>query len=699
MGILDNILGQTPRKAPTLGERKYNEESARASLLAKKQEANKQFQALEAKFGTDLINQSENASPERIEELNSIRDPKNPEFSDFITLYGKDGAEVAYNQTLAAQALLGGKEGIIKEFDFKNSTFVKEGDESFLNLSVKVTNTNTGESYDNAPITKSRKDAVDVNAAGGEAAVKEDMAGPIPIGLLNDGYKAVKSAITGSIGGNVAGEYIQDINALARRLENDMFSEEGGIAAVFEAVDAGTEAAPTKSSGDSEPGKTEVDQTNLSTNQDRMNVLTSIDPTVAYSEEEIAEWPSGGTAVGGLSKSRKYKSVYIANQNAIQKLQNKGELSANEQGKLNRLLKSQQDTLNTIKQSAQNSYEALVKVENTKETKLTEEITSLQGQLKGNVSDRNKEIIEAKIDAKTKERDGITADLGIKLPTEVTTSTNKDLKKEGFSLTTAQRNAFKTAIFSGNEQTILAAVNTITGGKAPSNELQKKIVSYLQQAQNNIRLVGLQKQVNEGIVMAMISADPKLVSENMDVITSMAQFGVLDFQAVINKQTADTNRMNVPKGDNFFRNEINKIKIVDDEDTLVSKDSEELSSLVKFGAQATNAQDEAGMLAYEIQSSQWIKRWLQENSKVGFWAKLLSLGQAGAPSSEAFSISPHIKYVKRAGSTGARFVLLNADGSESDAYIDAYAAENQLGPSGYSILKAAAAGSAKRNSN
>lgn len=684
MGILDSLLGQAPQKAPTLGERKYNEESARASLLAKKQEANKQFQALEAKFGTDLINQSENASPERTEELNSIRDPKNPEFSDFITLYGKDGAEVAYNQTLAAQALLGGKEGIIKEFDFKNSTFVKEGDESFLNLPVKVTNTNTGESYDNAPITKSRKDAVDVNAAGGEAAIKEDMAGPIPIGLLNDGYKAVKSAITGSIGGNVAGEYIQDINALAKRLQTDMFTEEGGIAAVFESVDAGTGLAPTESSGDSEPGKTKADQTNLSTNQDRMSVLNSIDPTVAYSEEEIGEWPSGGTRVGGLSKSRKYKSVYIADQNAIQKLQNKGELSANEQGQLDRLLTSQQDTLNNIKQSAQNSYEALVKVENTKETKLTDEITSLQDQLKGNVSDRNREIIQGKLEGLTKERDGITADLGIKLPTEVTTSTNKDLKKEGFSLTPAQRDAFKTAIFSGNEQTILAAVNTITGGKAPSNELQKKIVSYLQQAQNNIRLVGLQKQVNDGIVMAMISSDPKLLADNMKAITSMAQFGVLDFQASTNRMTAETGRMNAKQQGasvDYFRNKINEFEIFDKDGAL----NMDLTKLTRFGVQAIKENDEAGKLAYEVTASQWIKEWAQENGKVGFWKRIASFGQASGPDGAKFSIKSNIRLIDR-GDGRPYFEFLDQNGDISGATISVYQAGKELGPAGLELL-------------
>ena len=688
MGILDNIFGQAPRKAPSLAERKYNEEMARSSLLAKRQEANKQFQVLEAKFGTDLINEQENASSERIQELSSIKDPKNPEFTDFITLYGKDGAEVAYNQTLAAQALLGGKEGVIKEFDFKNSTFFEEGGEGFLRLPVKVTNTNTGESYDNAPITKSRKDAVDVNAEGGEAAVKDDMAGPVPIGLLNDGYKAVKSAITGSVGGNVAGEYIQDINALARKLENNMFSEEGGIAAVFEAVDAGTGPTPTDDSfGTPPPTKTnEEGQTELAINQSRINVLNSLDPTVAYSKEEIAEWPSGGTRVGGVPKGVKYKERYISNQNAIQELQNKGELSANEQGQLDRLLTSQQNTLNKIKQSAQNSYEALVKIETTKETKLTEEITSLQGQLKGNVSDRNREIIEAKIDAKTKERDGITAELGTKLPTEVTTSTNKDLKKEGFSLTTTQRDAFKTAILSGNEQTILAAINTITGGKTPSNELQKKIVSYLQQAQNNIRLVGLQKQVNEGIVMAMISADPKLMSENMDAIISMAQFGVLDFQAQTNRMTAETGRMNAKReGTDYFRNEINKFKVFDNDGVL----NTDLTELTSFGAQAIANNDAAGKLAYEVKASQWIKEWAQANGKVSFWRKIASLGQASGPDAAAFSIKANIRLVDR-GDGRPYFEFLDQNGAITGARISVYQAGQDLGPAGLELLNAMA---------
>jgi len=689
MGILDNIFGQAPRKAPSLAERKYNEEMARSSLLAKKEESNKKFQAVEAQFGDDAIAERQNASPERIKELDTIKDIRNPEFSDFITLYGfEKGSEIAYNETLAAQALLGGGEGVMKEFDFKNSTFTKIDGEGFLKLPVKVTNTNTGESYDNAPITKSRKDAVDVNAAGGEEAVKEDMVELVPISLLNDGYKSVKGAITGAIGGNVAGEYIKDIPTFSKTLDNALFSEEGGIAAFFEEVDAGTGPTPTDDGLDtsSPTGTKEEGQTELAINQSRINVLNSLDPTVAYSKEEIAEWPSGGTAVGGLSKSRKYKSVYIANQNAIQELQNKGELSANEQGRLNRLLTSQQDTLNNIKQSAQNSYEALVKVQNTKETKLTEEITSLQNQLKGNVSDRNRASIEAQIEAKTNERDGITAELGTKLPTEVTTSTNKDLKKEGFSLTSKQRDAFKTAIFSGDEQTILAAINTITGGKPPSNELQKKIVSYLQKAQNNIRLVGLQKQVNEGIVMAMISADPELMSGNMDAIISMAQFGVLDFQAQTNRMTAETGRMNAKReGTDYFRNEINKFKVFDNDGAL----NTDLTDLTSFGAQAIANNDAAGKLAYEVKASQWIKEWAQANGKVSFWRKIASFGQASGPDAAKFSIKANIRLVDR-GDSRPYFEFLDQNGAITGAKISVYQAGQELGPAGLELLNAMA---------
>tara|TARA_R100000900_G_scaffold53679_1_gene43388 strand:+ start:3040 stop:5124 length:2085 start_codon:yes stop_codon:yes gene_type:complete len=687
MGILDNIFGQAPRKAPSLAERKYNEEMARSSLLAKRQQSNKKFQEIEAQFGTDFINEQQNASPERLEELNSIKDIQNPEFVDFITLYGfEKGSQIAYNETLAAQALLGGEAGVMKEFDFKNSTFTKIDGEGFLKLPVKVTNTNTGESYDNAPITKSRKDAVDVNAAGGEAAVKEDMVELVPISLLNDGYKSVKGSITGAIGGNVAGEYIKDIPAFSEKLNNDLFSEAGGIAAFFKEVDAGTGLTPTDDGSDKPPGTTEEGQTELAINESRINVLNSLDPTVAYSEEEIAEWPSGGTAIGGLSKSRKYKSVYIANQNAIQKLQNKGELSAPEQGQLNRLLKSQQDTLNGIKQSAQNSYDALVKIENAKEAKLTEEITSLQNQLKGKVSDQNRAKIEAQIEAKTNERDGITAELGTKLPTELTTSTNKDLKKEGFSLTPTQRDAFKTAIFSGDEQTILAAINTITGGKPPSNELQKKIVSYLQKAQNNIRLVGLQKQVNEGIVMAMISADPKLMSENMDAIISMAQFGVLDFQAQTNRMTAETGRMNAKReGTDYFRNEINKFKVFNDDGSL----NTDLTELNRYGTQAIENNDAAGKLAYEVTASQWIKEWAQANGKVSFWRKIASFGQASGPDAAKFSIKANIRLVDR-GDGRPYFEFLDQNGAITGARIGVFQAGKELGPAGLELLMAMA---------
>ena len=484
--IIDSIGVNSPRKAPSTRDRLASDLVAAEGLKYKRQQAIKLIKQTEADFANDLQVKLREDPTFDTSGINL----KKPTLANYKSLYGEQkGLDIAINNTTIAQALLGDDiPGVSKKFNFNDLQKIQDPEtgEEVFDLKVNVTNEKEGINYDTGLSFEGNSDneqiAQDAESRGedGVAAVENQTFRPTEA-EIEKFYMSTRNALINTQGEST----LEDLTDLSNQtftsgyrqsLANSITQGEGDLESFMGSIDENTQPPPVSEKA----GETKQDQTNLSTNQDRMNVLTSIDPTVAYSEEEIAEWPSGGTAVGGLSKSRKYKSVYIANQNAIQKLQNKGELSANEQGKLNRLLKSQQDTLNTIKQSAQNSYEALVKVENTKETTLTKEITSLEDQLKGKVSDKNREIIQGKLEALTKERDGITAKLGTKLPTKDSIAINQQVKKE-YSITAAQNKAFKNAVLSGDKSKIQEALDAMTGGKPPSTELQKKMVAYFQE--------------------------------------------------------------------------------------------------------------------------------------------------------------------------------------------------------------------------
>ena len=123
----------------------------------------------------------------------------------------------------------------------------------------------------------------------------------------------------------------------------------------------------------------------------------------------------------------------------------------------------------------------------------------------------------------------------------------KQMSKE-FDFSQAKVNALKTAITNGNQEAIVAAANAITNGKAPSNEIQTQIVNILTKAENNINLRGINKRINDRIVLGIIASDPQLLANNMKTIISFAQTGTLDFNtetdrmnAITSQRTADRN--------------------------------------------------------------------------------------------------------------------------------------------------------------
>ncbi len=251
----------------------------------------------------------------------------------------------------------------------------------------------------------------------------------------------------------------------------------------------------------------------------------------------------------------------------------------------------------------------------------------------------------------------------------------KQMNKE-FDFSQAKVNALKTAITNGNQEAIVAAANAITNGKAPSTEVQTQIVNILTKAENNIKLRGINKRINDRIVLGIIASDPQLLANNMNTIISFAQTGVLDIGAATAQTNAQVGMINARKPDVTISNKIIDFKLFDDNQQLVNA-----TGLVELGMNARSQEDRR---AYAIKAGQWVKEWAQANSKTGFWQELLSFGRAYGSDKNQFSAQPNLSF------DGKEFFFLDNRNGRTGGSISADKAQKELGPEGYQLLLAAA---------
>jgi hypothetical protein len=707
MSILADVFnyGGKLQKEPTYLERKYNEESSLARTQRKSKEGADAIRTTEADLRVAWKAKIGAAEGAELERLNAV-DIDNPTISDYITVYGYEkGGEIATRNTTIANAMLGDSDQFKKDFDWSLSKPILDESGKFtgqIDLPVRYTDLKTGESY-TADFTTSGEKTSKVFQEQGQEGLDADKR-TFDVAELDEGYLLTRDAIFRQGGYDTSVSRLQGAN---QDIDNGIYTEAGVRKAFFDQLDAqvpteGAEGADTLSPNVPLEQTEDMATTSAAlTSQDVFNGVGRSEKTSSANINKLIK--SGYIYQGGIPfgmTPEKWKAEYNTKGKraiAYKKAEQYNELALSTI--VGEGLSPFFGPIDYIKQlgkpQSEEEEQKFASVKNIYSTKLNEE------NLKAAFTKDPSKIAEFQADPLAFALKYENANLeGNDIDRKEGQNLVKQMNKE-FDFSQAKVDALKTAMTNRNQEDIVAAANAITNGEAPSNEVQTQIVNILTKAKSNIKLRGINKRINNRIVLGIIASDPQLLANNMDTITSFAQTGLLDISAATAQANAQVGMINAQRQSKSpFLSSINSISIRNDDNSLVSKDSDALSQLVSFGVQATAQNDQEGMLAYEVKASQWIKGWLEQNSKVSFWSTLLSLGQAGAPSSEAFSISPHIKYVPRVpGGAGAKFVLLNADGSESSAFIDAYVAQNQLGPSGYEILLAAAKGSKKRNAN
>lgn len=701
MSILGTIGGMLqvnkPRSGPSTTDRLNSETQALARLQMRSGDSANLIRNAEAKFGDDYKKLLETGTPEQIESLQQITDIQNPVPSDYMLVYGPEkGGDIAFRLTRIANGLLGEDDAYKKDFNWGQADPVYDDSKKFtgeLRVPVTVTDKKTGGSYD-ADFTsdgESTQGKFDRAVAGGDANPLETVKSQtrtLNMDELDEAFLMTKEAIIGASGGDASIERIRQIGSPGQVQEfiDSLFTTEGSRK-VFEDIlqNQSNPTTETETGGKNVPLEQTEGMMASAASLTPEDVLSGVGRFEKNSSANIKELiKSGYIYQGGIPfgmDPEKWKAEYNT--------KTKRDLAYREVEKYNEL------ALSTILTEGLDPFSGPVDA--------FKQLTKVQTEEEGERFANAKNIYNNKLDRKAlkaafikdpskikefqadplafaeKYKDGTDQNgrsiSGVKLDAKEATKLNQDIKKE-FNWTPDKAKALKEALARGDREAIVRISTSIIDGKVPSTEIQKQIVSILEKTKNSLSQDGIQKQLNDNIVLAIIASDSSLIASNMGALTSFAQTGLLDIGAATAQTNAQVGMINAKKPDVAISNKIIDFKLFDDKEQLV-----DATSLVELGMNARSQEDRR---SYAIKAGQWVKEWAQANSKTTLWQEVMSFGQSYGSDKNQFSAQPNLSF------DGKEFFFLDNRGGRTGGKISADRAQKELGPEGYQLLLAAA---------
>lgn len=701
MSILGTIGGMLqvnkPRSGPSTTDRLNSETQALARLQMRSGDSANLIRNAEAKFGDDYKKLLETGTPEQIESLQQITDIQNPVPSDYMLVYGPEkGGDIAFRLTRIANGLLGEDDAYKKDFNWGQADPVYDDSKKFtgeLRVPVTVTDKKTGGSYD-ADFTsdgESTQGKFDRAVAGGDANPLETVKSQtrtLNMDELDEAFLMTKEAIIGASGGDASIERIRQIGSPGQVQEfiDSLFTTEGSRK-VFEDIlqNQSNPTTETETGGKNVPLEQTEGMMASAASLTPEDVLSGVGRFEKNSSANIKELiKSGYIYQGGIPfgmDPEKWKAEYNT--------KTKRDLAYREVEKYNEL------ALSTILTEGLDPFSGPVDA--------FKQLTKVQTEEEGERFANAKNIYNNKLDRKAlkaafikdpskikefqadplafaeKYKDGTDQNgrsiSGVKLDAKEATKLNQDIKKE-FNWTPDKAKALKEALARGDREAIVRISTSIIDGKVPSTEIQKQIVSILEKTKNSLSQDGIQKQLNDNIILAIIASDSSLIASNMGALTSFAQTGLLDIGAATAQTNAQVGMINAKKPDVAISNKIIDFKLFDDKEQLV-----DATSLVELGMNARSQEDRR---SYAIKAGQWVKEWAQANSKTTLWQEVMSFGQSYGSDKNQFSAQPNLSF------DGKEFFFLDNRGGRTGGKISADRAQKELGPEGYQLLLAAA---------
>ena len=697
MGILADVFnyGGKLQREPTFAERKYNEESSLARTQRKSKSGADAISTTEADLRLAWKAQLGTAEGDELIALNSVN-IDNPTISDYIAVYGYEkGGDIATKNTTIANAMLGDSDKFKKEFDWSLSKPILDESGKFtgkIDLPVRYTDLETGEGY-TADLTTSGEKTSKVFQEQGQTGLDADKR-TLDVAELDEGYLLTRDAIFRQAGYNTSALRLQGAN---QDIDRGLYTEAGPRQALFSQLDA---QVPTEGAEGAEGAGEEVQsESSRSINLSESGMMGSLGNTLEPAWKKANPWADTyyikGPAPFGLTAEE-------FNSDRFSDLQRRN-LIANESSLINsNISKLYRDNIvnginkGSFGDAAREFFgrpsSEKVSVEDRNNIKVAREA------YKSTLGKENFKTILTKDPSKVAEFEADPIAFALKYK-DANLQGNDIDRKEGqnlvkqmnkeFDFSQAKVDALKTAMTNGNPEAISAAANAITNGKAPSTEVQTQIVNILTNAENNINLRGINKRINDRIVLGIIASDPQLLANNMNTIISFAQTGTLDFTTETNRMNAVTSQRTADRNIQADALNLGDVKTMLAPLKIGERDYEfnpdDATTMAKAGQLITNTRQYQYWLT---EANVLIKEIVKDKEKIPLLTNLLSLFRARGQGDAQMSLRPNIRYDKSRGG----FQVMSPSGTqERDSFVRESVIRDEYGPEALLLFKEAAA--------
>jgi len=600
-------------------------------------------------------------------QFKSTYDDRTPRGSDYLTVYGREkGIDNGFNVTKIAPAWLGSSVDEVREFDPKTLKYNPEALDGAggIEMQARVADKKNNRSF-TAPITAAGKKVAELFGFGGKEAVEENTVGAFPETILDDIYDGYKEGIgiellDPGIERLQRPSYAEarnlrffDLSPEARSQREDyLFNLAGGL----EGSLAGSDTEPTEGP------------------QEGAEPATSIVPTQKLSEEQINfVLGNRGSFLAQRGKSgRTFKNEALPEE-LRNYVQTKGappfgitpeEFNSDKysQDQRNRLLGrsknlSDNNIFTAITAAVDPFFgpiDALKAQFGKRSTEDLEKRKEMQNVYK-NGGVLNKQVLKDAFEINPNLLPEFQADpiafadkyknnLNLLSGTPVTTKQTAEVTKDSpFKVSKEDLNALREARENNNLTAYTEILNRIAGNTDVPDAQQQKVIDFLGQANNFIRVKNdSQSRAAQNIVLDMWAAMTREQRASYGgALLRFAETGYLTFEGVeqqrkIQQDIAERNKP--PESDSglisFFDGFVDDTGKPDFEFNL------EMGRGITQRASRIKTRDE--MDAFLGASGVYLREFFGSIGEPGIFEKILSFGQAKGQAREGLSLSPNI---------------------------------------------------------
>jgi hypothetical protein len=724
---LFNLRSRDPLKAFAAGTAYRDEQVAISKTAISRQESklNDEVRKPWATFQQDNPD-SLLKDEDTYNQFKATYDDRTPKASDYISVYGQQkGIDSALNFTNIAPAWLGSDVDEVRELDVTTAKYNPDALDGVggIDMQIRVADKKNKRSF-TAPFTFLGQKVKELFAKEGEKGVEENTIKTLPLQTLDDMYDGYKEKI-GILSKDPGIERLQrpsyteardltffDTSAGARGQREDyLFNLAGGL----ESSLAGPDTEPTEGSQEgAEPATSIVPTQKLS--EDELNRIRTYGVSGTPSRDNLPDnlknyIQTKGTTPFGITAEEFNSDAYSNRERNFFNAQSKRISDQNIKTEIRKTLDPFFGPIDDLN--------AAFSGQSVEDSNARKEMKRVYGSASGSGGVLSDKILKEAFEIDPKFFTEFQADpvafankyknnLNLLSGTPVTTKQTTEVTKDSpFKISKEDLNALQEARKNNNLTAYTEILNRIAGNTDISDAQQQKVVNFLGQANNFIRVKNdSQSRAAQNIVLDMwASMSVEQRASYGGALMRFAETGYLTFEGVeqqrkIQKDIAD----NQPDEDKLSSIGSDLLKLGDDFSAAGYEFND--TDAEKIASRSQQLVGQRDYQAFLSTAGIFLKRAIEQKGQPGLLDRFLAFGQARGPAASGFTLGPNVIAVDAQNkytddiSAASSFVIISPGGrDERGAEISKNELLEVLGPEGVSLLMGVSAQNANRNPN